>query len=138
MIHPRPSFPSRQRFQLLRGTLSALTTTWAATGTTRATLALRTLWTNLLRRQLSVAVLVERLQRRGGIRDFLLVNRAILVRIERGHQWPAHHALTTTRARTTLTALARRSIATGALRFILRQRERRRNAERKRSQQERL
>jgi len=111
--------------------------------TARATLttalpALRTLRTEFFRRQLAVAILVERLQRRGRVRDLLLVDGAIVVRIERGHQRAAHHALAA--AGTALAARATGSTATLTRRrviaFTLCQRERGRNAERERGQQD--
>ena len=144
---PSCFLPSR----LLAGQLSrtATLTTFArrpalTAGATLATaltaLPLRTLRANLFRRQLAVAILVKRLQRGGGIGDFLLVDHAIMVRIQRGHQRPTHHALSaalTTLAGTALTAtLARRTSTAGALRLILSQGERGGNAERERGQQD--
>ena len=125
---------------------TALTTTLP----TLPTLATSTRRTNLFRRQLAITIFVERLERSGGIGDFLRVEFAVVVRIKRGHQWSTHHALPTlsalsTRtaltaltgtARTALPVLARRMSATGDLRLILRQRERGRNAQRERGEQD--
>ena len=67
--------------------------TWTATfrttpiiGATRAAITFRPRRTQLIHRQLAVAVLVELLQGGAGIGDFRLINHAIVVRVERGHQ----------------------------------------------------
>ena len=117
-----------------RSTRPALTAGPTLT-TTLTALSTRARRTEFLSRQLAVAIFVERLQRGGGIRDFLLVNRAIVIGIQRGHD-RRHHPLPTLAALPALTGaawatgaalpgLTRRMVAAGALiTLFLGQRER--------------
>ncbi len=95
-----------------RSTRPALTAGPTLT-TTLTALSTRARRTEFLSRQLAVAIFVERLQRGGGIRDFLLVNRAIVIGIQRGHD-RRHHPLPTLATLAALPALTGAAWATGA------------------------
>ena len=98
--------------------------------TTLTALPRRTRRTDFIRRQFSIAIFVERLERGGGIGDFFFVNDAVVICIERSHdrRHSSLPALSTLTARSTLTrttgtaraaALLRGVIATRALRRLV-------------------
>ena len=86
----------RRRRPFTFATGATRTTTFRTTpiiGATRATITFRPRRTQLIHRQLAVAVLVELLEGGAGIGDFRLINHAIVVRVERGHQRRGRRAL---------------------------------------------
>src|SRR6266550_2961046 len=86
------------------------TTTFGTTpiiGATRAAITFRPRRTQLVHRQLAVAVLVEFLEGGAGIGDFRLINHTIVVRVEGGHQRRGRRALPVSAGSTRFAGLAR-------------------------------
>ena len=113
--------------------------------TTLTALPLRARRSNLVAGQFAITILIELLERGGGIGNFLFIEFTVMIRIKRSHHRPAHHALPTalpTLTGTTLatlptrtaTALTRRTIAAGTLIFVLSRCKQRGNAQHERGQ----
>src|SRR4051812_35877496 len=80
-----------------------------------AAATLRTLWAQFVHGQLAIAIFIKLLQRGGSIGDFAGVDHAVVVGIERFHQWRRWRAASVHSTGSAAGALARRALAIGRL-----------------------